>query len=267
MIARWCGLAVLLLAACASPASSPAAVRASPTGTEAPTASIGSASAGALATAARTPVTTATAAAPTRTVAPGSPSTGGVGAVTGQIVWGTTPVAGIAIEVKLGDLFGSGSRPVAATATSDGQGRYRAAGLTPGQYTVFAIRTGTPYVGSTIPTIDIAAGADTSAPAIYMTKTMGLVSPAQEASLAAPVTFTWEQVPGTTRYELFITEIANACTYPPAGLAPRPTYATSTSTTVDTLVAGKHYTWTVKATIEGGDLAWYTGTPRCIWVK
>jgi len=152
--------------------------------------------------------------------------------------------------------------------TSDQQGRFRAVGLSPGRYTIFATR-GTQWVGNSIPTVDIEAGAETST-TIYLTKPMALLSPAHEATVATTATFGWEPITGTTRYELYVTEVGNTCSVPLSGgisLSPRPVTSTTTSATVTTLVVGKHYTWTVKAVDNNSDLAWYAGSPRCVWVR
>lgn len=186
--------------------------------------------------------------------------------MTGLIQWGTTPVAGITLEIKPGDLFGANARPAAAVVTSDAQGRYRAAGLAAGMYTLYAVRVGTAYIGSTIPTVDVVSGAETAVPAVYMVKPFALLGPAQDAFVAAPVTLSWELVAAATQYEVYVTEIGSTCTSA-TGAAPRPTVVTGTSVAVATLVSGKHYWWTVKAKVGENDVAWYTGAPRCIWVK
>lgn len=152
-----------------------------------------------------------------------------------------------------------------AAPTSDQQGRISASGLSPGRYTIFAVRS-TQWIGNTIPTIEIEAAADTTT-SIYMARSMSLLTPAHEASVSVPVTFTWEQVPGTTRYELYLTEVGNTCTPPAFGSSLQPTYSTSTSASVSTLVVGKRYFWTVKATDQNSDLAWYAGATRCILVR
>lgn len=162
-------------------------------------------------------------------------------------------------------MFDASSRPVVAAPTSDQDGRFSASGLSPGRYTVFAVRP-TQWVGNSIPMIDVQAGADTMT-SIYMTRSMSLLTPAHETSVGVPVTFTWEQVPGTTRYELYLTEVGSTCTPPAFQLSARPTYSTSTSASVSTLVVGKRYWWTVKATDQNSDLAWYAGPARCVLVR
>lgn len=186
------------------------------------------------------PARTATPAPPAATPSP-APTTSPAPAtdIFGTVVWNTTPIAGLRIELWTG--VGNGGTMVSALVTrSDGSYRFPSVGS--GTFTIRGTAPSGEYWDLSTDLGGVRASA--TARPVYMLKKMQTLSPSEAASVAGPsVTLIWSSVAEVSFYRVIVTDTSSSGNMPTVVDA----RATTTTYTFGGALSGHSYSWNINA--------------------
>lgn len=130
--------------------------------------------------------------------------------LSGQAVWGDTPVAGATIELRASDWRASGSDAALASTQTDERGTYAFERLPPGEYSVVALwPTGEVSVGGT-PVVTITGDEAITDTLLRLERAITLLEPQPGEPVGATPTIRWQAVEGVATYRVMVIDIGTS---------------------------------------------------------